>query len=103
MNTYRSQHARRQDKDNTAQRSDGTGAEISAAPFPEESKPLRLIPLNEVIHRTGMKRTSIYLMLKCNDFPKPVKILRSSRWAEHEVSAWIQAQMSKRVMARRHW
>jgi prophage regulatory protein len=101
MNTYRYRRASRQDQDNTTQSSEKAGAETSTAPLHSDPKPLRLIPLEEVIQRTGMKRTSIYLMLKYNEFPSPVKILRSSRWAEHEVAAWIQAQMAKRVMAPR--
>lgn len=102
MTTYRYRRARRQDQDNATQRSEEAGAPTSTVIKPDEPKLLRLIPLEEVIQRTGMKRTSIYLMLKCHEFPSPVKILRASRWAEHEVSDWIQAQMARRVMAPRH-
>ncbi len=102
MSTYRYRRARRQDQDNTPQPPKNLETDVSKTLFSEEPKPLRLIPLEEVIRRTGMKRTSIYLMLKKNGFPSPVKILRASRWAEHEVSAWIQAQMAKRVTAPRH-
>lgn len=102
MKTYRYRRAHRQDQDNTTHHSEEAEAKIYTTSLPSDPRPLRLIPLEEVIQRTGMKRTSIYCLLKCNEFPRPVKILRASRWAEHEVSAWIQEQMAKRVMAPRH-
>lgn len=102
MSTYRYRRARRQDQDNTPQPPENLETDVSKKLFPDEPAPLRLIPLEEVIQRTGMKRTSIYQMVRCNEFPSPVKILRASRWAESEVCDWIQAQMAKRVMAQRH-
>ncbi|WIV97003.1 helix-turn-helix transcriptional regulator [Kinneretia aquatilis] len=56
----------------------------------------RLISLPEVMERVALKRTSIYELIKTQEFPAPVKIQRASRWVDIEVSDWIRVQMSKR-------
>jgi prophage regulatory protein len=56
----------------------------------------RLISLTDVMERVALKRTSIYQLIKTQEFPAPVKIQRASRWVDIEVSDWIRAQMSKR-------
>ncbi len=56
----------------------------------------KLISLTDVMERVALKRTSIYELIKTQDFPLPVKIQRASRWVDFEVSDWIRAQMSKR-------
>ena len=56
----------------------------------------RLISLTEVMNRVALKRTSIYELIKTQDFPAPVKIQRASRWVDIEISDWIRVQMSKR-------
>lgn len=56
----------------------------------------RLISLAEVMNRVSLKRTSIYELIKTQDFPAPVKIQRASRWVDIEISDWIRVQMSKR-------
>jgi prophage regulatory protein len=58
--------------------------------------PPRLISLVDVMARVALKRTSIYQLIKTQEFPAPVKIQRASRWVDVEVSDWIRNQMSKR-------
>jgi prophage regulatory protein len=56
----------------------------------------RLISLADVMERVALKRTSIYQLIKLQEFPAPVKIQRASRWVDLEISDWIRNQMSKR-------
>jgi prophage regulatory protein len=56
----------------------------------------RLISLVDVMERVALKRTSIYQLIKTQEFPAPVKLQRASRWVDIEISDWIRAQMSKR-------
>jgi prophage regulatory protein len=51
----------------------------------------RLIALQEVIHRVGLKKTAIYERIKRGDFPKS-RSLGGKRvaWVQSEISAWIQ-------------
>lgn len=46
--------------------------------------------------RVGMHPSTIYAEIKAGNFPKPVKLGRSSRWVESEVDAWINAQIAAR-------
>ena len=55
---------------------------------------LKLLRLPEVILRTGLSRSSIYLQFKIEDkakaFPSPVKIgSHSVAWRESEIEEWI--------------
>lgn len=66
----------------------------------EKNRP-RLIRLSEVIHLTGMQRTTIYKLINTprdsgGGFPAPVKLGRASAWPEAEVHAWIAAQVNAR-------
>ena len=49
--------------------------------------------LPEVMKMTGLSRSSIYLRISTNEFPKPVKIgRRAVGWPEDAIIAW-QAKM----------
>ena len=55
----------------------------------------RLIRLPEVQYRTGYARSSIYRMVKNDEFPSPIKIgERASAWLENEVEDWIESRVS---------
>jgi predicted DNA-binding transcriptional regulator AlpA len=41
-------------------------------------------------------KSNIYKLIKYQNFPKPVKIGRASRWLSTEVSAWIQSKADQR-------
>jgi prophage regulatory protein len=51
----------------------------------------RLIALPEVMKRTGACRSNIYRMVSRDEFPRPVKVGRSTRWVDTEVAAWIES------------
>jgi len=49
--------------------------------------------LPEVMKMTGLSRSSIYLRISTNEFPKPVKLgRRAVGWPENAIIAW-QAKM----------
>lgn len=49
-----------------------------------------IIRLPEVIKRTGLSRSTIYLRLKDNQFPKPIPLgARAIGWLEEDVDSWI--------------
>jgi prophage regulatory protein len=61
-----------------------------------ERSTLSLISIQQVISQTGIGRTTIYALVKTNDFPRPVKVCGASRWVREEISDWIRALMLKR-------
>jgi prophage regulatory protein len=53
----------------------------------------RLIRLPQVTSMVGLGRSSIYDKIKKGDFPKQIKLGRSSGWVEAEVQTWISEQI----------
>ena len=50
----------------------------------------RLIRVKEVLHRTGLSRSSLYRRLKAGTFPEGVRLgVQSVAWREDDVQAWI--------------
>lgn len=58
---------------------------------PHTKSSVRLVHLEEVMEQTGLGRTKVYELLGEKKFPEPVKIGRSSRWLDDEISAWIES------------
>lgn len=55
----------------------------------------KILKLPEVITRTTLSRSSIYLYVKRGLFPAPMKLgLRSTGWFESEIEDWL---MFKRI------
>ena len=53
----------------------------------------KIYRLPEVMNMTGLSRSSIYLRVSTDEFPKPVKIgRRAIGWPEESIIAW-QAKM----------
>ena len=53
----------------------------------------KIYRLPEVINMTGLSRSSIYLRVSTNEFPKPIKIgRRAVGWPEESIITW-QAKM----------
>ena len=58
---------------------------VTAKPDPE-----RLLALPEVEERTGLKKTSLYGLIRDGKFPPPIRLTRrASRWPASQVQAWI--------------
>ena len=53
----------------------------------------RLIRLPQVKAMVGLGTTAIYDKINKGEFPRPIKLGRSSRWIESEVQAWISQQI----------
>ncbi|EGT0668112.1 AlpA family transcriptional regulator [Citrobacter werkmanii] len=57
----------------------------------------RLLRLNQVLDKTGLKRSQIYTYMRTGDFPKSVKIGPSSvAWLESEIEEWINQKLNNR-------
>ena len=49
-----------------------------------------ILRIPDVIARTGLPRSSIYLKISLGEFPKPVSLgARAVGWISEEVDAWI--------------
>ena len=50
----------------------------------------KIYRLPEVISLTGLSRSSIYLRISVQEFPKPIKISpRMTVWSSEDIDAWI--------------
>lgn len=61
----------------------------------QTKKPLRFMRLKEVIARTGLSRSTIYLMVADGRFPRQVRLggSRSVAWIEAEVEGWMRERI----------
>ena len=54
----------------------------------------RILRLPEVMGRTGLSRSTIYLRISESAFPKPVNLgARAVGWIEAEIQEWLQRQI----------
>ena len=44
---------------------------------------------------TGLMDKWFYKLISLGEFPKPIKLGRSSRWLESEVEAWLQQRIAQ--------
>lgn len=50
----------------------------------------KLLRIKEVIDTVGLARSTIYLKLKINEFPKPISVgIRAKRWKSSDIQSWI--------------
>lgn len=61
----------------------------------------KLLRLPAVTARVGMRRTSIYALIKAGKFPLPVKIGKASAWLDDEITQWIEELKIDREVAKR--
>lgn len=55
-----------------------------------------ILKLPEVITRTGLSRSSIYLRISKCEFPKPVNLGgRAVGWVESEVQQWLESRINE--------
>ena len=55
---------------------------------------MTILRLPEVIHRTGLSRSTIYSQIAAGDFPRQIHLgSRSIGWIEDEIDRWIQARV----------
>ena len=55
----------------------------------------RVLRLPEVLVRTGLSKSSIYLRISQSSFPKPIPLGgRSVGWVEEQVEHWLERQIA---------
>ena len=56
----------------------------------------RFLRLPEVLERTGLSRSTIYVRLEQGGFPRPVSLgARAVGWIESEVDEWIRQRIEE--------
>ncbi len=56
----------------------------------------RIMRLPEVMHVTGLSRSSIYNLAKLNKFPSPIKLTeRASGWESDSIFNWIKSRIKE--------
>ena len=53
----------------------------------------RLVDMAFITSYTGLTDKWFYKLIKDGDFPKPIKLGRSSRWTESEVKGWLKKRI----------
>ena len=67
-----------------------------SAPTSNSTSPERLLRRPEVETITGLSRSAIYQRMLDGTFPRPIRLtLRSVRWPESQVQAWVQEQIAQ--------
>lgn len=60
-------------------------------------QPETFLRLSDVIKRTGLSRSTIYLSISKGMFPKNISLgARSVGWLESEINAWMQSRIERR-------
>ncbi len=63
----------------------------------EPSKKERFLRLTDVMARTGLSRSAIYLSISEGNFPQNINLsARSVAWRESEIDAWMQDRINQR-------
>jgi prophage regulatory protein len=58
---------------------------------------MKVLRLPSVCELTGVPRSTLYLYIKNNQFPKPVKLgIKSVGWIQEEVEQWLLQRMEQR-------
>lgn len=55
----------------------------------------QLVTMAFITRRTGLTNKWFYKLIKHGEFPKPIKLGRSSRWLQSEVEAWLQQRIDQ--------
>ena len=53
----------------------------------------RLVDMAFITSYTGLTDKWFYKLIKDGEFPKPIKLGRSSRWTESEVKTWLKQRI----------
>ncbi|OJZ17953.1 MAG: AlpA family transcriptional regulator [Thiobacillus sp. 65-29] len=56
---------------------------------------VNIIRLPDVMARTGLSRSSVFLKVKTGDMPPPIKLgVRATGWVAEEIDAWIKQRVA---------
>ncbi|QKJ61147.1 helix-turn-helix transcriptional regulator [Serratia fonticola] len=53
----------------------------------------KMVDMAFITNFTGLTDKWFYKQIKDGEFPKPIKLGRSSRWMQSEVEAWVQQRI----------
>ncbi|PEQ10333.1 hypothetical protein B2G71_22760 [Novosphingobium sp. PC22D] len=69
---------------------DRTEESVSATPTSSSDRPTRMLRLPEVMHRVGIRRSTIYKRMSEGSFPTPKHLgPRCVAWLETDIDEWI--------------
>lgn len=58
---------------------------------------MRLLKLKDVMHTTGLARSTVYKYINDGNFPKPLSLgERNVAWLESEIQDWILEKIEQR-------
>ena len=55
----------------------------------------KFVDMAFITQLTGLTDKWFYKLIQLGEFPKPIKLGRSSRWLESEVEVWLQQRIAK--------
>lgn len=55
----------------------------------------QFVDMKFITQFTGLTDKWFYKLIQDGEFPKPIKLGRSSRWLKSEVEAWMQARIDE--------
>ncbi|CGA57032.1 MULTISPECIES: helix-turn-helix transcriptional regulator [Enterobacteriaceae] len=55
----------------------------------------KFVDMAFITQLTGLTDKWFYKLISLGEFPKPIKLGRSSRWLESEVEAWLQQRIAQ--------
>ncbi|MDQ2351477.1 helix-turn-helix transcriptional regulator [Klebsiella quasipneumoniae] len=55
----------------------------------------KFVDMAFITQLTGLTDKWFYKLISSGEFPKPIKLGRSSRWLESEVEAWLQQRIAQ--------
>ncbi|EOX0541097.1 helix-turn-helix transcriptional regulator [Klebsiella aerogenes] len=55
----------------------------------------QLVTMAFITRLTGLTDKWFYFLIKNGEFPKPIKLGRSSRWLKSEVETWLQQRIDQ--------
>ncbi|BDR99174.1 Rha family transcriptional regulator [Proteus mirabilis] len=70
---------------------------IQTTPTPPTTSLLndQFVDMKFITHLTGLTDKWFYKLIQDGEFPKPIKLGRSSRWLKSEVEQWLQARIDE--------
>ena len=60
------------------------------------SFPPALLAFEPLSHYVSFGRSRLYQLIAAGEFPRPIKIGKSSRWVRAEIDTWLSAQIAAR-------
>ncbi|WP_409160490.1 helix-turn-helix transcriptional regulator [Pectobacterium sp. B2J-2] len=55
----------------------------------------QFVDMSFITQLTGLTDKWFYKLIQLGEFPKPIKLGRSSRWLQSEVEAWLQQRIDQ--------